>query len=145
MLRITASFLIIVLLGSIAFGQASGHRPLRVGIVGLVHGHVHGFLEQSRNSPAIEIVGIAEPDRQLLSQAAGRYGFGQDLLFTDLENMLAKVHPFLGELREQLGDPEVFADIEKVVKRTKWGRERLQFLLRRMDSWQARLANKGQK
>lgn len=59
--------------------------------------------------------------------------------------MLAKVHPFLGELREQLGDPEVFADIEKVVKRTKWGRERLQFLLRRMDSWQARLANKGQK
>ena len=38
-------------------------------------------------------VQIAEPDRQLLSQAAGRYGFGQELLFTDLEDMLAKVRP----------------------------------------------------
>jgi predicted dehydrogenase len=93
MLRITASSLMVVLLGSIAFGQTSAHPPLRVGIVGLVHGHVHGFLEQRRNSPGIDIVGIAEPDRQLLSAAAGKYGFGQDLLFTDLEDMLAKAHP----------------------------------------------------
>ena len=93
MLRITASFLMAVLFGGIAFGQTSAHPPLRVGIVGLVHGHVHGFLGQSRNSPTIEIVGIAEPDRQLLFEAAGKYGFGQDLLFTDLEDMLRKVHP----------------------------------------------------
>jgi len=69
------------------------HPPLRVGIVGLVHGHVHGFLDQSRHSPEIEIVGIAESDRQLLSQAASRYGFNQSTLFTDLEDMIAKVHP----------------------------------------------------
>jgi predicted dehydrogenase len=93
MLKITASILMVVLFGCGAFGQTSGHPPLRVGIVGLVHGHVHGFLEQSRNSPGIAIVGIAEPDRQLLSEAAGRYGFGQELLYTDLEDMLAKVHP----------------------------------------------------
>ncbi len=62
-------------------------------IVGLVHGHVHGFLGQSRHSPLIEIVGIAEPDRNLLSQAATRYGFDQAQLFTDLEDMIAKVHP----------------------------------------------------
>ena len=43
------------------------HPPLRVGIVGLVHGHVHGFLGQSHHSPEIEIVGVAEPD-ELLSQ-----------------------------------------------------------------------------
>jgi predicted dehydrogenase len=67
--------------------------PLRVGIVGLVHGHVHGFLGQSLRSPEIEIVGIAEPDRQLLAAAATRYGFGPTLLFTDLEDMLQKAHP----------------------------------------------------
>jgi len=67
--------------------------PLRVGIVGLVHGHVHGFLGQSLRSPEIEIVGIAEPDRQLLAAAATRYGFGPTLLFTDLEEMLLKAHP----------------------------------------------------
>ncbi|MGP0018848.1 MAG: Gfo/Idh/MocA family protein [Candidatus Sulfotelmatobacter sp.] len=67
--------------------------PLRVGIVGLVHGHVHGFLPQSLHSPEIEIVGIAEPDPRLLAQAATRYGFGPALLFTDLEEMLQKAHP----------------------------------------------------
>lgn len=73
--------------------SVDNHPPLRVGIVGLVHGHVHGFLEQSRHSPEIEIVGIAEPDRQLLSQAATKYGFEQKLLFANLEDMIAKAHP----------------------------------------------------
>ena len=57
--------------------------------------------------------------------------------------MFAKVHPFLGELREKLGDPEVFADIEKVVMRTKWGRDRLKFLLKRLESWQEKMAKKA--
>jgi predicted dehydrogenase len=71
----------------------SAHSPLRVGIVGLVHGHVHGFLAQSRHSPEIEIVGVAEPNRQLLDAAGTRYGFDKSLLFIDLEEMLAKTHP----------------------------------------------------
>ncbi len=76
-------------LGSVA--QSS--PPLRVGIVGLVHGHVHGFLEQSRHSHEIEIVGLAEPDRQLLSQAGSKYGFEKTRLFTSLEEMIAATHP----------------------------------------------------
>jgi glucose-fructose oxidoreductase len=73
--------------------SAQSYPPLKVGIVGLVHGHVHGFFEQSRHNPEIEIIAIAEPDRQLLSQAASKYGFDQKILFTDLEEMLAKAHP----------------------------------------------------
>jgi predicted dehydrogenase len=67
--------------------------PLRVGIVGLVHGHVHGFLQQSLHSPEITIVGVAEPDKQLLMQSAARYGFAPGILFSDLEDMLANAHP----------------------------------------------------
>ena len=67
--------------------------PLRVAIVGFVHGHVHGFLNESRHSSEIEIVGVAEPDKQLLAQAGTRYGFNQSQLFTDLEEMLNKLHP----------------------------------------------------
>lgn len=97
MFRILTSALVFILMFSgISLAQAAGtptKAPLRVGIVGLVHGHVHGFLEQSRHSPEIEIVGIAEPDQQLLSQAAQRYGFDRAQLFTDLETMLAKAHP----------------------------------------------------
>jgi hypothetical protein len=57
--------------------------------------------------------------------------------------MFAKVYPFLGDLREKLGDPEVFLDIEKVVTRTKWGRERLKFLLKRLESWREKMAKKA--
>jgi predicted dehydrogenase len=81
-----------LLVVAVSLAQASS-APLRVGIVGLVHGHVYGFLDQSRNSSEIEIVGIAEPDRQLLTRAAAKYGFEQGVLFTSLEDMLAKAHP----------------------------------------------------
>ena len=83
---------VLLLLVSHAY-SASSAQPLRVGIVGLVHGHVHGFLDQSRHSSEIEIVGVAEPDGHLLSQAGARYGFDRSMLFTDLEEMLQKVHP----------------------------------------------------
>ena len=90
------AFVPALLLSAMSFAQAAigaNHAPLRVGIVGLVHGHVYGFLDQWRHSPEIEIVGIAEPDSQLLSQVASRYGFDQAQLFTDLDAMIAKVHP----------------------------------------------------
>src|SRR5664279_159734 len=94
MIRIAHVVLFSMLTVTLSFGKASAaHPPLRVGIVGLVHGHVHGFLGASLHSPEIQIVGIAEPDPRLLSQAATRYGFERALLFTDLEEMLQKVHP----------------------------------------------------
>jgi glucose-fructose oxidoreductase len=66
---------------------------LRVAIVGLVHGHVYGFLDQYRRSPQIEVVGIAEPNRQLLDQVAVKYHFDRDLFFTDLDEMLTRARP----------------------------------------------------
>ncbi len=62
--RLTMVALAFALLSTLSFStlsDAQTHPPLRVGIVGLVHGHVHGFLERFRHSPEIEIVGIAEP------------------------------------------------------------------------------------
>ena len=97
MLRIVAAFFLSTLLAtSFSLGQAadaSSRPPLRVGIVGLVHGHVHGFLGASLHSPEIQIVGVAEPDSRLLAQAGTRYGFDRSMLFANLEDMVAKVHP----------------------------------------------------
>ena len=72
---------------------AGNRAPLRVAIVGLVHGHVQGFFDHSLHDPRIQIVGIAEPNQTLASQYAKRYGFDQSLLFSDLEGMLARTHP----------------------------------------------------
>lgn len=47
--------------------------------------------------------------------------------------IFAKVHPFLKELREKVGDPQMFLNIEKVITHTKWGRDRLQFTIKRVE------------
>lgn len=89
-------FITILCATTISTGQNkdSQVRPrLRVGIVGLVHGHVDGFFKYSGKSPAIEIIGMAEPDPQLLAQAGATYGFNRSQLFSSLEEMIAKAHP----------------------------------------------------
>src|SRR5579864_7519697 len=93
MFRVLSFALVSLLFVIPAFSASPTPPPLRVGIVGLVHGHVHGFLDQSRHSTEIEIVGVAEPYAHLLSQAAARYGFDRAMLFADLEEMLQKAHP----------------------------------------------------
>jgi hypothetical protein len=50
----------------------------------------------------------------------------------------AKVYPFLKELREKLGDPEAFLDIETLITRSKWGRDRLKFISKRIEAWRER-------
>ena len=56
--------------------------------------------------------------------------------------MFAKVYPFLKELREKIGDPEAFVDIETVITRSKWGRERLKFIVKRVEMWREKTAEK---
>jgi hypothetical protein len=47
--------------------------------------------------------------------------------------VFAKVQPFLKELREKMGDPHMFGNIEKVITGSKFGRERLKFTLKRVE------------
>lgn len=52
--------------------------------------------------------------------------------------IFGKVYPFLPELREKIGDPHLFLDVEKVINRTKWGRDRLKFILKRIEMMRER-------
>jgi hypothetical protein len=54
--------------------------------------------------------------------------------------LFAKVQPFVKELREKLGDDEAFANIEKVITSSKYGRERLKFMLKRVATWREKMA-----
>jgi hypothetical protein len=47
--------------------------------------------------------------------------------------VFAKVQPFLKELREKIGDPHLFGNIERVITGSKFGRERLKFTLKRVE------------
>jgi hypothetical protein len=59
--------------------------------------------------------------------------FLQPAVSGEMYLLLAKVHPFLQELREKIGDPHLFGNIEKVITNSKFGRERLKFTLQRVE------------
>ncbi|MBV8865416.1 MAG: Gfo/Idh/MocA family oxidoreductase [Acidobacteriaceae bacterium] len=75
--------------------------PLRVGIAGLAHGHVSGFLNGGALVPAggllhrtdVQLVGIAEPDRQLFDQYSARDHLAPNLYFPSIVAMIEHVHP----------------------------------------------------
>ncbi len=67
--------------------------PLRVGVVGLVHGHVRGFFNRSLARQDIQITGIAEADAQLAARYAGEYKLDSKMLFRSLEEMLDRAKP----------------------------------------------------
>ena len=96
--KLLLAALILIVLPSSAAAQsqsdsAAQSAPLRVAIAGLAHGHVFGFFQHYLHSPAIQIVGIAEPDQDLASRVAQEYKLDKSLFYTDLDKMLAAVHP----------------------------------------------------
>ncbi|HEX9186239.1 MAG TPA: Gfo/Idh/MocA family oxidoreductase, partial [Vicinamibacteria bacterium] len=80
-----------LLVGRGAVGEPAAPPPLRLGIAGLSHSHVHGIL--GRRGTDVRIVGIAEPNRELAVRYARRYGLDEGLLFGSVEEMLARARP----------------------------------------------------
>ncbi len=95
LLPLLVSFMFTVWSGS--YGQVRSAEntvaPLRVVIIGMVHGHVEGFLSQSLHRPDIQIVGISEPDQAVALKYASQFQLDKSLLFPNLEEMLQKTHP----------------------------------------------------
>lgn len=73
--------------------------------------------------------GILSPDMFLQPSISGEMVF-----------VLAKVYPFLKELREKNGDPESFGNIEKLITGSKYGRERLKLTLKRVETMREKRA-----
>jgi len=72
--------------------RAQSPPPLRLGVVGLTHSHVHGLLGRKGRGDVV-IVGVAEPNRDLARRYAERYGLSMDLVFDSANEMLEKTRP----------------------------------------------------
>jgi hypothetical protein len=66
--------------------------------------------------------------------------FLQPAVSGEMYIVFAKVHPFLKELREKVGDPEMFGVIEKVIMSSKYSRERFKFMQKRVETMRERMA-----
>lgn len=99
-MRVCRAFLSAIVLMFVAIvaiqglqAQAPQTSPLRVVIVGLVHGHAEGFLSGAVKRSDIQIVGVQEPDRALFDQYAEKYGLDGKLYHADIDEMLKATHP----------------------------------------------------
>lgn len=73
------------------FSKQTG--PLRIGVVGLVHGHVEGLLSQAAKRDDLKIVGIFEPDKALFDRMAAKYKLDATLHHASLDKMLNVAKP----------------------------------------------------
>ncbi len=67
--------------------------PVRVGIARLTHDHVAWVFNSSYSKENIEIVGIAEPDTDVVHKYEKSYGLSPEIVFNNLEEMIEKTAP----------------------------------------------------
>ncbi len=76
-----------------AFAPSTATGPMRIGIAGMVHGHVEGLLWQSTHRKDIELVGIVEPDTALFTRLAEKYKLSPSLRYDSLDAMIKGAKP----------------------------------------------------
>jgi predicted dehydrogenase len=76
-----------------ASADAQTTSQTRVAIVGLVHGHVQGFLHNLASHPEIALVGISDPDPALRQQYMARTHLPESMFFATEAEMLKATKP----------------------------------------------------
>ncbi len=67
--------------------------PLKIGVVGMTHGHVHQVLRRGKTGGDIKIVGFVEPNRDLAERLTKQYGYPSKLIYSTLEEMISEAKP----------------------------------------------------
>lgn len=105
----TFSLILLVTSHVVAKGE-----PVKVGIVGLTHTHVHWILGRKDRSD-IQIVGIVEPNRDLAERYSKQHGFPMSIVFNTIEELISATHPeavtAFGTIYEHLRIVEICAPL----------------------------------
>jgi hypothetical protein len=98
---------------------------------------------------------MSTPENNWFRQVLGYWGMAASLVLQGALNeelflrpgvsgemflVFAKLQPYLKEVREKLGDKHAFRDIELLATRTKFGRERLQLMAKRIETMRQKRA-----
>lgn len=85
----TLLFVLLLFFGLNTFAQSD--KPVKLGVVGLVHDHVNWIL--GMESDKFQVVGIVETNPELVKRYSERYGFSKDIVFSSIEEMITKAKP----------------------------------------------------
>lgn len=82
---------LLLLMGFLSISTMA-QSPVRLAVAGLSHGHV-GWVFNRADKKDIELVGIYEPNPELVNLFAEKYKLDKKLFFSDLNKMLDQVKP----------------------------------------------------
>ena len=85
--------LIFLCIFCLSFISVQSQTPVRIGIDGLTHDHIHGLLKNFNKRSDIQIVGIAEKNKDRAQQLSKQYGYSMDMVYDDLETMIDQTKP----------------------------------------------------
>ena len=88
-LKFLFTFSLITLLSSNLFAQ---EKPIKIGIIGLTHSHVHQILGREDHGD-IEIIGIVEPNKDLAQRYSMQYKYSMDIVFNTINEMVLANKP----------------------------------------------------
>ena len=112
--------LILTIMGSLLSLSlfAQNENPVKVGIVGLTHSHVHWlFNREDRND--IEIVGIVEPNVELAQRFADQYDFSLEMVYGTMKELAEKTKSYQKEKYDMI-PVEVAAVIKENPNKDGW-------------------------
>lgn len=99
------------LITTISYGQ---NKPLKVGVIGLTHTHVHWILGRPADDKVV-VVGIVETNEDLARRYTQQHGLSMDLVFSTFDELIQKAKPeavtAFGTIYEHLEIVEKFAPL----------------------------------
>lgn len=111
MKNITSWLVFACLITTISYGQ---NKPLKVGVIGLTHTHVHWILGRPADDKVV-IVGIVETNEDLARRYTQQHGLSMDLVFSTFDELIQKAKPeavtAFGTIYEHLEIVEKFAPL----------------------------------
>ncbi|HLT06044.1 MAG TPA: Gfo/Idh/MocA family oxidoreductase [Cyclobacteriaceae bacterium] len=98
----------------IAQSEAAPERPVKIGVVGLTHSHVHWIFGREDRKD-IDITGIVEPDLELAKRFAEQYNFPMSMVYPSMQAMIQAVEvdavTAFGSIYEHLEVVRTFAPL----------------------------------
>lgn len=104
----------LIFISLLATQTTAQNKPLKIGVIGLTHTHVHWILGRPADDK-IAIVGIVESNMDLAKRYTQQHGLSMDIVYASMDELIQKARPdavtAFGTIYEHLEIVEKFAPL----------------------------------